>query len=202
MLAWLIATLAAYLIGSVPFAFLAARVVLGVDIRTKGSGNVGAANLERLTGWRSAVIVALLDVAKGAFAVWAGRRFGGSTLIAASAAVAAVVGHVYPLWLKFKGGKGVATAAGAFGVLSPIATIAAVLVFVAIVASTRYVSLGSIAAALVLIGVEVAERAPTPIESAAVLVVVGILTAHRGNLLRLFRGTERRMGDHLGGGAA
>jgi glycerol-3-phosphate acyltransferase PlsY len=147
-----LAVLLGYLTGSVPFAYLLARRV-GIDVRVSGSGNVGAANVMRTTGIGRALLVMMLDVAKGAAAVAiaylsAGGQ-GGAT-VASMTGTAAVVGHIYPVWLRFHGGKGVAVAAGVFGVLTPWATAVAGALFVVIVWMTRYVSLGSIAASLAL----------------------------------------------------
>src|SRR3954470_15212161 len=134
-----------YAIGSVPFAFLVARRA-GIDVRVSGSGNVGAANVLRTSGTALGVAAMALDMSKGAASVLAAQTAAGSIGVMAAAGAAAVVGHVYPVWLRFRGGKGVAVAAGVFGVLAPLATLAAALVFVATVWSTRLVSLGSIAA--------------------------------------------------------
>jgi glycerol-3-phosphate acyltransferase PlsY len=182
-----------YLTGSVPFAFLLARRV-GIDVRTAGSGNVGAANVLRTTGaWRGAVVM-LLDVAKGALAVaLAGVTNAGVTLTAVAAA-AAVVGHIYPVWLRFHGGKGVAVAAGVFAVLTPVATAAAALLFVLIVWATRYVSLGSIAATLALPPAAWLTGEPRAVVIAAAGTGALILFRHRGNIRRLRAGTERRVG--------
>jgi len=137
-----------YLAGSVPFAFLLARRA-GIDVRVAGSGNVGAANVLRTTGTSRALMVMSLDVAKGAAAVLIANLVAGGVGIAALTGAAAIVGHIYPVWLRFHGGKGVAVAAGVFSVLSPIATSIAAALFLVIVWLTRYVSLGSIAATLV-----------------------------------------------------
>src|SRR5689334_6458478 len=141
--------LAGYLAGSVPFAFLLARRA-GIDVRFAGSGNVGATNVMRTTGTRRAIAVMALDVAKGALAVALAWRIHAGVTLTALAAAAAVVGHIYPVWLRFHGGKGVAVAAGVFGVLAPIATAVAAGLFLVIAWLTRYVSLGSIAATLAL----------------------------------------------------
>jgi glycerol-3-phosphate acyltransferase PlsY len=189
----MLAVILAYLTGSVPFAFLLARRV-GIDVRRSGSGNVGAANVLRTTGtWRGIAAMAL-DVAKGAAAVLlAGSTTGGAGLVAASGA-AAVVGHIYPVWLRFHGGKGVAVAAGVFAVLTPAATGIAAALFLITVWVTRYVSLGSIAATLALPPVAWLAGAPTAVVAAAAGTGGLILFRHRANLRRLLAGTERRMG--------
>ena len=144
-----IAILAGYLAGSVPFAFLLARRA-GIDVRRVGSRNVGAANVLRNTGVGRALLVTLLDVAKGAAPVGLALASTGGNGVAALTGAAAIVGHIYPVWLRFHGGKGVAVAAGVFAVLTPIATAIALTLFLVIVSATRYVSLGSVAATLAL----------------------------------------------------
>ena len=138
-----------YLAGSVPFAFLLARNA-GIDVRVAGSGNVGAANVLRTAGAGRGVLVMMLDVAKGAAAVLLAHAIAGGAALAALTGAAAIVGHIYPVWLRFHGGKGVAVAAGVFSVLSPVATAIAGVVFLVTVWLTRYVSLGSIAATVAL----------------------------------------------------
>ena len=183
-----------YLAGSVPFAFLLARGA-GIDVRVAGSGNVGAANVLRTTGARRAVAVMSLDVAKGAAAVLVANVVAGSVWIAALTGAAAIVGHIYPVWLRFHGGKGVAVAAGVFSVLSPVATGVAATVFLLIVWVTRYVSLGSIAATLALPPVAWWAGAPRAVVFTAAASGALILFRHRANLRRLCLGTERRMGS-------
>src|SRR5687767_15623977 len=156
-----------YLAGSVPFAFLLARRA-GIDVRVAGSGNVGAANVLRTTGTGRAVAVMALDVAKGSLAVvLASVTHAGVTLTAAAAA-AAVVGHIYPVWLRFHGGKGVAVAAGAFAVLAPLATVCATAVFFSTVWVTRVISLGSVAATVTLPTAAWLAGAPTSVVVAAI----------------------------------
>ena len=183
-----------YLAGSVPFAFLLARRA-GIDVRVAGSGNVGTANVLRTTGAWRAVAVMSLDVAKGAAAVLVANLVAGGVWIAALTGAAAIVGHIYPVWLRFHGGKGVAVAAGVFSVLSPIATGVAATLFLIIVWMTRYVSLGSIAATLALPPVAWWAGAPRAVVFAAAGSGALILFRHRANLRRLRRGTERRMGS-------
>lgn len=189
----MLAILFGYLAGSVPFAFLLARRA-GIDVRVAGSGNVGAANVLRTTGAGRAVAVMGLDVAKGAAAIIIVNLAAGSASIAALTGAAAVVGHIYPVWLKFRGGKGVAVAAGVFSILSPIAASLAATVFLIIVWSTRYVSLGSIAATLALPPIAWWSGAPRAVVVMSIAVSVLILFRHRANLRRLRLGTEQRMG--------
>lgn len=182
-----------YLAGSVPFAFLLARRA-GVDVRIAGSGNVGAANVLRTTGTGRAAIVMALDVAKGALAVAVAYLANAGSAATAATGAAAILGHVYPVWLRFHGGKGVAVAAGVFAILTPAATILACGVFIVIVRATRYISLGSLAATIALPPAAWLTGAP----SAFVLTAAGtaglIVFRHRRNIQRLLAGTERRMG--------
>ena len=182
-----------YLAGSVPFAFLLARRA-GIDVRFAGSGNVGAANVLRTAGTRRAILVMALDVAKGSLAVVLATVTHAGVTLTALAAAAAVVGHIYPVWLRFHGGKGVAVAAGVFVVLTPIATGVAAMLFLVIVSATRYVSLGSIAASLALPPAAWATGEPIAVVIAAAGSAALILFRHRGNIRRLREGTERRMG--------
>jgi acyl phosphate:glycerol-3-phosphate acyltransferase len=185
--------LAGYLAGSVPFAFLLARRA-GIDVRLAGSGNVGAANVMRTTGTWRAVTVMILDMAKGAVAVALASMTPGGTTLAAASGAAAIVGHVYPVWLRFHGGKGVAVAAGVFTVLAPAATGVAAGLFVLTVWATRYVSLGSIAASVALPPAAWIAGAPAAVVAASAGAAALIVFRHRANLLRLFAGTERRLG--------
>jgi len=190
----MLAVLFGYLAGSVPFAFLLARRA-GIDVRVAGSGNVGAANVLRTTGAWRAVTVMSLDVGKGAAAVLIANLVTGGVWIAALTGAAAIVGHIYPVWLRFRGGKGVAVAAGVFSILSPIATGVAATLFLVIVWVTRYVSLGSIAATLALPPIAWWAGAPRAVVLAAAGSGALILSRHRANVRRLRLGTERRMGS-------
>jgi glycerol-3-phosphate acyltransferase PlsY len=185
--------LVGYLAGSVPFAFLLARSA-GIDVRLAGSGNVGATNVLRTAGrWRGVTVMAL-DVAKGMAAVLIVYLASGGAALAALSGAAAVVGHIYPVWLRFHGGKGVAVAAGVFSLLTPVATGVAATLFFLTVGITRYVSLGSIAATLALPPVAWWAGAPPPVVIAAAGTGALILFRHRSNLRRLRSGTERKMG--------
>lgn len=189
--------LLAYLLGSIPFAFLLARRLGGVDLRAAGSRNLGAANVLRSTRPSVAALVLLLDVGKGAAAVTVARAAGAGDAGAASAAVAAIVGHLYPVWLRLRGGKGVAVACGAFSALVPFAAAVATAVFVVVVWATRYVSLGSVIATMSLAPLADAGGAPRPVTVAAAVAAALIIFRHRGNLVRLARGTERRLGERV-----
>jgi acyl phosphate:glycerol-3-phosphate acyltransferase len=184
----------AYLIGSVPFALLLARRWGAADLGTFGSGNLGAANVLRAAGVRAGVIVAVLDVAKGAASVALAMRMTTGPLAPAMAGFAAVVGHIYPVWLKFKGGKGVATACGVFSVLTPLAVPPSLAVFLVAVWLTKYISLGSILATIALPSIAYATGAPAETLVAAWAAAALIVFRHRSNVARLVGGTERRIG--------
>ena len=189
----MLAVLLGYLTGSVPFAYLLARRA-GIDVRTAGSGNVGAANVLRTTGaWRGVIVMAL-DVTKGVAAVALAYVLAGSAALAAVTGAAAVVGHIYPVWLRFHGGKGVAVAAGVFTMLSPAAAAIAAGLFLITVWITRYISLGSIAASLALPPAAWLTGEPRAVVIAAAGSAALILFRHRTNWRRLRQGTERRMG--------
>jgi glycerol-3-phosphate acyltransferase PlsY len=183
-----------YLIGSVPFALLLARHIGAADLRQIGSGNLGAANVLRTSGVRAGILVAALDIAKGAASVLLAIRLSPDAAAPAAAGLAAIIGHVYPVWLRFRGGKGVATACGVFLVLAPFALIPAMMLFVLTVWATRYVSLGSVLASLALPSVAYAAGSPGPAVIAACAAAALILFRHQSNLMRLFAGTERRLG--------
>ncbi len=184
-----------YLIGSVPFSFLVARAFGVRDVRRVGSGNVGATNVARNAGRGAGVLAFVLDAAKGAaavaLAIWLAH---GEAALPAVAAVSVVIGHMYPVWLRFQGGKGVASGLGAFAPLAPWAAAASVLAFLVVTATTRYVSLGSIAGALTLASLGLAHPGPGLVALAAGLTAALIVLRHRSNLLRILRGAERRTG--------
>jgi glycerol-3-phosphate acyltransferase PlsY len=185
---------AAYLIGSIPFALILARRWGAADLRRIGSGNLGAANVLRASGLTAGVLVAALDIAKGAVSVVLAQRLGGAGAGPAAAGVAAIVGHVYPVWLGFRGGKGVATACGVFTVLTPLAVPPAVAIFLASVWVTKYVSVGSVLASVVLPTAAYVTGSSGPVLGAAVAGSALIVFRHRSNLARLREGTERRFG--------
>lgn len=182
----------AYLLGTVPFALLLVRRVAGTDVRHAGSGNIGAANVLRTTRPAIAFTVLALDVGKGVVAVAFAWHIGGNEVVAASAAAVVVVGHLFPVWLGFRGGKGAATACGAFVVLSPVPTMIAVLMFATIVAITRYVSLGSIIAAALFPALVFVLGGSVATLNAALVAAILVVFRHRSNMSRLWLGTERR----------
>ena len=185
------AILLGYVIGSLPLGYLLAHRVKGIDLRHAGSGNVGAANVYRTSGLLIAIAVMLADVAKGAGAVLA---MGAAGPAAVASGVAAVFGHVYPVWLGFRGGKGVATASGVFAVLAPVATLIAAVIFVLTVARTRFISLGSIVATALLPAIQWTVSGARAVDIGATVVAVLILFRHRGNMARLRSRTERAIG--------
>ena len=190
----MIAVVAGYLIGSIPFALVLARRWGTADLRTIGSGNLGAANVMRVSGVTPGVLVAVLDLAKGAASVALAQRVRPDGATAALAGFAAIMGHIYPVWLRFKGGKGVATACGVFSVLTPAVVPPVLEIFLATVALTKYISLGSLLATIALPPIAYAIGSPPPSVFAAIAASAVIVIRHRSNLVRLRTGTERRIG--------
>ncbi len=199
----LIIAAVSYLLGSIPFGYLLVRVFLGADVRQTGSGNIGATNVARTGSKRLAVATLLLDALKGyaavGFALWFAARPPSDPsqafLLAALAAFCALLGHMFPVWLRFKGGKGVATALGAFLALAPKAVLVSLVVFVVIVAITRYVSLGSILAAAVFSFAAWWLNPHTRTAGVMVLIAASsllIIIRHKENIRRLLAGTENR----------
>ena len=190
---------AAYLIGSIPFSFLVARAFGVADVRRVGSGNVGATNVLRSAGRGAGAAALILDVAKGALAVAIALRLApGHPVLPAVAAGAAVVGHVYPVWLGLRGGKGVATGLGAFAMLEPLAALIAVPIFGLTVATTQFASLGSVVGAASLALLTLCFRGLDPVAIAAMATATLIIVRHRSNLRRVLDGTERRLDSNAG----
>jgi glycerol-3-phosphate acyltransferase PlsY len=187
-----LAVLLAYLIGSIPFGLLIVRLMTGNDVRESGSGNIGATNVLRTTGRAAGVLTLVLDIAKAFLAVWlADRLSGGSTLWTSFAAFAVLLGHAFPVWLKFKGGKAVATFVGAFAWLTPLPLLAVLLIFVFLVAWTRYLSLGSIiAAGLFPLGCWMILHPDWPVLASAIAAAVLVIWRHRSNIERIRAGNE------------
>lgn len=184
-----------YLLGSISFAVLLVRAKTGKDIRAEGSGNAGATNVMRAHGKTLGILVALFDIAKGAAAVILVRAFTSDPRAAAAAGLAAILGHVFPIFYGFRGGKGVATAVGAFAVLTPWATLVSVAVFALTVALSRYVSLGSMIAVTVLPLFAGLFHAPLPTVAAAATAEAVVVLKHLENVKRLARGQERKLGS-------
>jgi glycerol-3-phosphate acyltransferase PlsY len=185
---------AAYLIGSIPFALILARRWGAVDLRRTGSGNLGAANVMRASGVTAGAVVAALDMAKGAASVWLAGRLSGEPAAPAVAGLAAIVGHIYPIWARFRGGKGVATACGAFAVLAPVAVAPALALFVGVVWLTKYISVGSMLASIALPPLAYATGSTDSVVAVAAAAAAIIVFRHRSNLVRLRAHTERRLG--------
>lgn len=202
----------AYLLGSIPFALIVGKMFGIKDIRQAGSGNLGATNVWRQAGAVAGILVLILDVAKGAAAVMLARWLisasaTGTTydLIMVTCAMVAVIGHVFPIYLKFRGGKGVATGLGVMLSLLPAATGVALLVFVLVVVATRFVSLGSILAGIALSGYVLTAKYACGTNMSVVYVALAILLAllvvwtHRQNIRRLVAGQENRLSFSGGG---
>jgi glycerol-3-phosphate acyltransferase PlsY len=193
------------LVGSIPFGYLIVRLKEGADVRATGSGGTGATNVSRRAGKAAGIVTLILDVLKGAAAVLIARAFVHSSgadqsgELVAAAAMAAIIGHIFPVWLRFRGGKGVATGVGVFLVLSPLAVLGAGIIFAVVFLLTRYVSLSSMTAAATLpVFVWLQDRfvwpdgAARPLLTAAIVGAGLIVYAHRGNVSRLLSGTESK----------
>ncbi|HET6854771.1 MAG TPA: glycerol-3-phosphate 1-O-acyltransferase PlsY [Pyrinomonadaceae bacterium] len=184
----------AYLLGSIPFGYLIVRKKLGADIRQSGSGGTGATNVSRRAGKAAGVVTLVLDALKGSLAVLVAKELAPNVdWLIAAAAIAAILGHMFPVWLGFRGGKGVATGVGVFSILAPFAVLCAGIIFVVIVSLTRYVSLGSIIAAATIPLFVWLRSDSRPVLTAAIVGALLIVFAHRGNIARLARGTESRI---------
>jgi acyl phosphate:glycerol-3-phosphate acyltransferase len=188
----LLAILIAYLLGAIPFGYLLTRFTTGKDVRTEGSGNIGATNVLRAAGRGAGLATLILDMAKGFAAVWiAGWLTDGSSGWMADAALAVMVGHAFPIFLGFKGGKAVATFFGAFLYLTPIPALAALIVFVITVTVTRYISAGSIlASATFPLGVWLIQHATLNEVVAAVIAAAIVVYRHKDNMKRMRNGKE------------
>lgn len=184
--------LLAYLIGGLPFGYLFVRLTMGKDVRTLGSGNIGATNVHRSAGRKAGIVVLLLDVAKAFVAVWlASAATRGYQPAIAAAIVGSMLGHCYPVYLRFKGGKAVACYIGAFLFAAPLTVLAGAVVFIAAVAVSRFISVGSIAGAIAFpILLAVISHPSDAVLVASVLGSILIIWRHRGNIQRLRTGTE------------
>jgi acyl phosphate:glycerol-3-phosphate acyltransferase len=194
----LLAVLIAYLLGAIPFGYLLVKWTTGADVRAAGSGNIGATNVLRTSGRAAGLVTLLLDIAKGYLAVWiAGRLTSGDPIWMAVAALAVMAGHAYPVFLRFQGGKAVASFIGAFLYLTPLAMVCVLLVFTGVVAWSRQISLGSISAAATFpLAVWIVQRPPLPVFLAAVVAGAFIVYRHWANIRRLHSGAEHRF--HFG----
>jgi glycerol-3-phosphate acyltransferase PlsY len=188
----LLLLLAAYLIGAIPFGYLLVKWTTGTDVRAAGSGNIGATNVLRTTGRAAGVATLLLDIGKGYLAVWlAGRLTEGSALWTSAAALAVMAGHAYPVFLRFRGGKAMASFVGAFLCLTPLPLITILIVFLIVVVGTRTISMGSIVGAGTFpLGVWLISQPPKPVVVASVVAGAFIIYRHSSNIRRLHSGTE------------
>ncbi len=189
-----LAALLGYSIGSIPFSFLVARWFGVKDVRTVGSGNVGATNVMRSAGKVPGVLALILDGLKGAATVWIAGAFSTSEFLICLAGLSAVIGHLFPVWLGFRGGKGVATGAGLFIPLAPSALGVAVLVFVLVLGAARQVSLASILASLTLPIATHFLDASTAVSVTALIAALMVVAKHRANISRLMKGVEPKLG--------
>jgi len=192
----LVLVLVAYLLGSLPTALLVVRLMTGEDVRRKGSGNIGGTNALRAAGWKAGVAVTVIDVAKGALAVWLMRLYNPESGWVAAAMLAVVVGHCYPVWLKFRGGKGVAAGYGAFLVIAPLSALAALAVWFVVLVISRWVAMASMVASAVFpLALKLID---TPdmvtlisVSAAAVLIIL----RHSSNIRKMLAGEEVKIGD-------
>lgn len=184
---------AAYLIGAFPSSYVVAKLVRGIDLRQHGSGNLGATNAFRVLGWRAATPVFILDIFKGWLPAFAFPRIDGSDRweLALAYGAAAIVGHVFSIYVGFKGGKGVATGAGVFLALAPLAVLITTIVWIVLVFTTRTVSIGSIAGAATLPIAVWLIGAHTSVFALALALSAFVIYAHRANIKRLMRGEEK-----------
>lgn len=184
--------LIAYIIGTIPFGVMVARWMGSPDPRTRGSGNIGCTNVLRVAGKRAAAVTLLMDATKGALAVWAAGVMMGTAAWAEASGIAAVAGHVFPIWARFRGGKGVATGTGALLVLSPMTAFALLGLWMLVLSVTRYVSLASVIAAAMLPVAATFLRSGSTVF--AYTVAAMIILRHRENLVRLWHGNEAKLG--------
>ncbi len=217
LLIWILICVAAYLAGSIPFGLIMGKLLHRKDIRSGGSGNIGATNALRQYGAKTGVLVLLLDLLKGFAVSWLalntlpGRLIGMigsgslSGIIVTLPLLAVILGHMFPIWLGGKGGKGVATAAGVFLAYAPLPVLIAVLVFIILTAATKYVSVGSLAGALVLFFAHLLLSLLGPDKGEfpwfTLIVSALIISRHQGNILRLLEGNENKLSLKRKGGA-
>jgi glycerol-3-phosphate acyltransferase PlsY len=188
--------LTAYLLGSLPTALLVVRMMTGKDVRRTGSGNVGGTNALRAAGWKAGIAVTLVDIGKGALSVGLMKWYNPESGWMAAAMLAVVVGHCYPVWLKFRGGKGVAAGFGAFLIIAPTSALAALVVWIVVLAISRWVSLASmVASATFPVALKVIDEPDlitlVSVSAAAVLIII----RHSSNIRNMLAGKEVRVGD-------
>lgn len=195
--------LAAYLIGAFPTSYVVGRAARGIDLREHGSGNLGATNAFRVLGWKAATPIFILDILKGFAPAFFFPRIDGRDAVvwALAYGAAAIVGHVFSIYVRFKGGKGVATGAGVFLALAPMAVLGGLVVWAGLVLATGYVSLGSVAAAAALPVMVALTGAPREVLVLSLLLSAFVIYAHRANIRRLLRGEEHRFRRRAATGA-
>lgn len=194
MLNAILVILASYLIGSIPFGLIVGKIWANLDVREYGSGNIGTSNVLRTVGLPAAIIVFALDVGKGAIAVYLGSLVGGE-IVQILAGVAAIAGHNWPIYLKFKGGKGIATSLGAVVSLTPMIALILLGLWIIIVGITRYISLASLTAAVLFPIFLIVSRSSTAYIVAGFMISAFAFYRHRANIQRLLAGTELKIGE-------
>jgi glycerol-3-phosphate acyltransferase PlsY len=186
--------LLAYFLGSIPTGYWLGKAWKGIDVREHGSGNLGATNVFRTLGPAAGLITLLIDVVKGLVPVLMVQHlYPGELMLSIAAGLAAIIGHTMSVFVRFRGGKGMATAAGVFAALLPVQSAAGIFVFISVSVLTRYVSLGSMLGALTLVGSLYFVPAPAPLVWTSVTVATFAFWKHRGNIQRLWNGTENRL---------
>lgn len=193
----LILVCTAYLVGSIPFGLLVSRALARVDIRRHGSGNIGTANVLRLVGKRAAALTLLGDLLKGFLPVLAALSLGASELWVVGVGLAAVLGHNWPVYLRFAGGKGVATSFGALLAMTPLPALLGLLTWMAVVLIFRYTSLAALAASVCIPPVILFLTGAGPYLAFSLLAALLIFVRHRDNIKRLWAGTEHRVGQRV-----
>ena len=186
---------AAYLFGSIPTGYLFVRLTVREDIRRLGSRSMGATNVLRVKGWKAALPVAVIDVLKGFLPALFALKYSGDPVFAAFCALLSVVGHCFPFSIGFKGGKGVATSLGAYAAIAALPLMACLGLFLIVVAVSRYVSLGSLVGSLAFPFIVLLSGGPPGVSAVSLAIALLIVFQHRGNIGRLIKGTERKLGD-------
>jgi glycerol-3-phosphate acyltransferase PlsY len=212
MLSLVVVLLLSYVVGSIPGSLWSSKLLYGIDVREHGSGNAGATNTFRVVGWQAGVVATIVDMGKGAFAAGVLPMFApfgpfptfgisseSGVIVALLCGLAAVIGHMFPVFARFRGGKGVNTAAGILLALTPISTLLTMLVFVIVLGTTRYVSLGSILAAVAFPTIVAVRKYVFGVDLTAsvlifgIVVALAIVVAHQSNIKRLLAGNENRV---------
>jgi len=193
----IILLIAAYLIGSIPTAYLVVKLIKGVDIRTVGSGNVGATNAGRVLEFYGFLLVFIIDMLKGFLPVYLTKLFFGDTLFLYIVALCTILGHTFTIFLNFKGGKGVATGVGVYLALSPLNLLYAFIAFILMVGIFRMVSLGSIVGAIVLSATMWLGEQSIILKIFTTLLAIFVIYKHKENIKRIINGTEKKIGEKV-----